>query len=183
MGMSAILVLVAALLGPAVSAGPADRYFKEDHLTGADYIALRSDGTYAITGREHMGVFALESGRWRKKGDRLAFTPSERKKRPYTGSEVAHGKHTFLAFDSEDAPSIVIPIDDTRQQLDSAPDTLPSYVFFEIDRATFERETKQTYPFRTRRPKVRATWHATGDRRLRGNVAGNPERQDISGLP
>jgi hypothetical protein len=27
---------------------------------------------------------------------------------------------------------------------------LPPYVFFEIDRATFQRETQQTYPLRTR---------------------------------
>ena len=34
-----------------------DRYFKEDHLTGADYIRLAADDTYVLTGREHMGIW------------------------------------------------------------------------------------------------------------------------------
>jgi hypothetical protein len=151
--MSTILVLVATLLGPTPSAEAPDRYFKEDHFTGADDLLLRGDGTYTLTGREHMGLFALEAGCWEKKGDRLTITPSEKKKRSYSGIEVAFRKHTFLAFDSEDAPSIVIPIEETRKQLESVSNTLPPSVFFEIDRATFEQETKQTYPFRTRRPR------------------------------
>jgi hypothetical protein len=32
------------------------RYFKEDHLTGAEYIALMSDGGYTVTGVEHIGI-------------------------------------------------------------------------------------------------------------------------------
>ena len=43
---------------------PPDRYFKEDHLTGADYIWLGADHTYRVTGREHMGIWVFESGRW-----------------------------------------------------------------------------------------------------------------------
>ena len=102
-----------------------------------------------------MGLFALEAGRWERRGDRLTFTPAERERRSYSGVEVTFRKHTFLAFDSEDAPSLVIPIDETLKQLEFASDTLPPYVFFQIDRAIFEQETKKTYPFRTRRPRER----------------------------
>jgi hypothetical protein len=41
-----------------------DWYFREDHLTGADYIRLSADGTYTLTGRKHMGISVIESGRW-----------------------------------------------------------------------------------------------------------------------
>lgn len=35
------------------------QYFKEDHLTGADYICLAANHTYHLTGREHMGIRIL----------------------------------------------------------------------------------------------------------------------------
>jgi hypothetical protein len=43
-----------------------DRFFKEDHLTGADYIGLSVDQTYVLTGREHIGIWVHESGRWER---------------------------------------------------------------------------------------------------------------------
>ena len=146
----ALSLLLAPLLVGLLSAAATDRFFKEDHFTGADYLALRADGTYAITGREHMGLFALESGRWERANDRLTFIPSDVKKRRYSGTEVAHRQRLFLGFDGDDAPSIPIPVDETKAKLDSSPRVLPPYVFFEIDRVTFERETQQTYPLRTR---------------------------------
>jgi len=35
-----------------LSATNTARYFKEDHLTGAMYIVLASDGSYTVTARE-----------------------------------------------------------------------------------------------------------------------------------
>jgi hypothetical protein len=128
-----------------------DRYFREDHLTGADYIRLSADGTYTLTGREHMGVWVTESGRWEQSGDTIKFVPDDRKNEGYEGAEVAHRAHSFLAFNAEAAPSIVIPIEEIKRRLDSEPNVLPSYVFFEITKAVYDRDTKAPYPFRTRR--------------------------------
>jgi hypothetical protein len=129
---------------------PQARYFKEDHLTGADYIWLAADHTYRLTGREHMGTWVLESGRWEHSGDGIRFVPKDDKKESYTGTQVSHGGHTFLAFSGEAAPSLVIPVEEIKRRIDANPKALPSYVFFEIDKAAYERETKETYPFRTK---------------------------------
>ena len=55
--------------------GEQARYFKEDHLTGADYICLDADQTYRLIAREHTGIWVLESGRWRQSDDAIGFTP------------------------------------------------------------------------------------------------------------
>jgi hypothetical protein len=127
-----------------------DRYFKEDHLTGADYIRLSIDETYVRTGREHMGIWIHETGRWERSGEEIKFVPKDKQKQAYTGTEVSYRRHTFLAFSSEAAPGLVIPVEQIKQRIDADPKVLPSYVFFEIDRAAYERETRETYPFRTR---------------------------------
>ena len=127
-----------------------DRYFKEDHLTGADYIRLSADQTYVLTGREHMGIWVFETGWWERSSDDISFLPKDKKKQPYTGTEVSYRRHTFLAFRSDHAPSLVIPREEIKQRIDANPKALPSYVFFEIDRRDYERETNETYPFRTR---------------------------------
>jgi len=130
--------------------GP-DRYFKEDHLTGADYIRLAPDHTYRLIGREHMGVWILESGRWEQSADGIRFVPKDEKTKPYTGTEASHRGRTFVAFSEDAAPGIAIPTEEIKRRIDANPKTLPSYVFFEIDKPTYERDTKQTYPFRTKR--------------------------------
>lgn len=127
-----------------------DRYFKEDHLTGADYIRLAADDTYVLTGREHMGIWLLETGRWERAGDEIQFVPKKKKKKSYTATEGSYRRHTFLAFSDDDAPGLVILIEAIKQRIDEDPKALPPYVFFEIDRAAYERETKETYRFRTR---------------------------------
>jgi hypothetical protein len=126
------------------------RYFKEDHLTGADYICLAADHTYHLTGREHMGIWILESGRWEHSGDAIRFVPADGKRTHYTGTRVRHKSHTFLTFSEDAAPGLAMSADEIKRRIDADPKTLPSYVFFEIDRAAYERETKETYPFRTR---------------------------------
>ena len=145
------LLLICLSVIAALPQSARDRYFKEDHLTGADYIRLFADGTYTLTGREHMGLWVLESGRWERSGDTITFVPKERKKESYSGTEVTHRKRRFLAFSTEAAPSIVIPIEEIKRRLESEPNQLPSYVFFEIDKIVYDRETQETYPFRTRR--------------------------------
>jgi len=150
------MLIPALLLWLAGAAGPAqtgqDRYFKEDHLTGAAYIRLAADGTYTITGREHMGLWVYESGRWEVLPDSIRFLPTERGKEAYSGTETKHRQRTFLAFATDAAPSIVIPVDEIKRELDSDPNVLPPYVFFEIEKAVYERETKEPYPFRIRQP-------------------------------
>ena len=128
-----------------------DRYFKEDHLTGADYIWLGADQTYRVTGREHMGVWVFESGRWEHSDGRIRFVPTEAIKKSYTGTEANHKGHTFLEFTKDAALGLAIPIEEIKRRIDADPKTRPSYVFFEIDRTAYERETKETYPFRTKR--------------------------------
>jgi hypothetical protein len=172
-GMATVFLLALVLVSagfvrpaPADVAGQAsavrDRCFKEDHLTGADYLWLRADGTYAITGREHMGVSELETGRWTRRGAGLTFTPSRKLiggalkpvSVPYVATEVTHNTHTFLAFtDDEQSPALVIPVAETLEELKRSPDRRPPYVFFEIDQRTFDEETQETDPFRTLRRK------------------------------
>jgi hypothetical protein len=127
-----------------------DRYFKEDHLTGADYVWLAADHTYCLTGREHMGIWILESGRWERSGDGIKFVPKDEKKQSHTGAEVNHKGRTFLAFSDDSAPGIVIPIEEIKRGIDANPKSLPSYVFFEIDKSSYARETGEAYPFRTK---------------------------------
>jgi hypothetical protein len=129
---------------------PHTRYFKEDHLTGADYICLAADHTYLLTGREHMGIWVLESGRWQHSGDAIRFVPADEKKPHYAGTRVSHKGHTFLAFTEDAPPGLAMSVDEIKRRIDAEPKTRPSYVFFEIDRMAYERETKETYPFRTR---------------------------------
>ena len=126
------------------------RYFKEDHLTGADYFCLAADHTYHLIGREHMGIWILESGRWEDSGDAIRFVPADEKKTHYRGTRVSHKGHRFLAFTEDAAPGLAMSVDDIKRRIDVDPKTLPSYVFFEIGRGAYERETKETYPFRTR---------------------------------
>lgn len=148
--LSVLCSIVVCYVGAAQQAGR-DRYFKEDHLTGADYIRLSADGTYTLTGREHMGIWVVESGRWKQSGETIAFVPEDGRNQAYDGAQVTYGKHTFLAFSIEAAPGIVIPVKEIKQRLDFEPNALPPYVFFEITETMYERETQETYPFRTRR--------------------------------
>jgi hypothetical protein len=128
-----------------------DQYFKEDHVTGADYLWLAADHTYRRTGREHMGIWVLESGRWEPSDSGIRFVPKGGKHGPYTATEGSHRGHTFLALSGDAAPGLVIPIEEIKRRIDEDPKTLPWYVFFKIDRTVYERETKETYPFRTKR--------------------------------
>lgn len=144
------ILLMVWIAGAALAGADAgNRYFKEDHLTGADYFRLSSDGTYEITSREHLGVWMSESGRWEKNENALTFTSRKAGRRSYTAHEVSYKGHRFLIFGTEDAPGIVIPEDEVRRRLDAEPKRLPEYVFFEIDKATYQQETSTTYPFRT----------------------------------
>jgi hypothetical protein len=125
------------------------RYFKEDHLTGADYLALRPDGSYTLKDREHVGLFAAESGRWNSSGTVLTFEPDKPGKVPYRGEEVAYRGHTFLSWQNEENPTVAISVEDIKKHLDANAESLPSYVFFQIDATAYQQETAQTYPFHT----------------------------------
>jgi len=139
------------LRGISVSEAEKTRYFKEDHLTGAAYLALIPDGSYQIVNREHMGVWFTESGIWNRSGTRIELKPRQPGKSPYSGTEVFHRGRTFLALENAAAPGMTVNVDDTKRQLDRRPRTVPSYVFFEISKAVHDRETRERYPFRTRR--------------------------------
>jgi hypothetical protein len=133
--MPTILLLVLGLVSveflgqaphkaPPQTAAPSYRYFKEDHLTGAKYLWLRDNGDYTIVGREHMGIFQLEGGRWTKHGSRLTFTPTRKSGglplKPYAATEVRHGKHTFLGMEPDD-PALKIPIAETLKEFEGRP--------------------------------------------------------------
>jgi hypothetical protein len=144
------LFAAVAILCVSVSAGSTSRYFKEDHLTGADYITLAPDGSYTLTGREHMGVSVEESGGWSKSGTHITFTPKKPGKSPYTAEEVTYKSRTFLSLEGDSGPSIAVPVKEIERDLDKKPKALPPYVFFEISPTVYQQETKQPYPFRTR---------------------------------
>jgi hypothetical protein len=131
--------------------GGTTRYFKEDHLTGADYLAFIPDGNYQRVNREHTGVWFVEAGASHRSRTRVELTPRQRDRKPYSGVEVVHRGRTFLAWETEEAPGIVVSADETKRQLDENPRVLPPYVFFEISKAVHDRETRETYPFRTGR--------------------------------
>jgi hypothetical protein len=80
---------------------------------------------------------------------------------------------TFLAFSEEAAPGLAIPTEETKRQIDANPKALPSYVFFEIDRSRYERETKETYPFRMRKL-VAGNWSASRDQSAFGTIRVEP---------
>lgn len=147
--MMPIVLWLYLFTGTALAQQHEDRYFKEDHLTGADYIRLSVDQTYVRTVREHMGIWTIESGQWEQSGDEIMFVPKERKKERYAGTDVSYRARRFLAFRTDAAPGLVIPTEEIKRRLDADPTGLPPYVFFEIDRTAYERETKETYPFRT----------------------------------
>jgi hypothetical protein len=150
MSRFAWLFAAAAILSVSLSAGNASRYFKEDHLTGADYVVLAPDGSYTLTGREHMGVSVEESGGWRKSGTRITFTPKKPGKSPYAAEEVTYKSRTFLSLEGDSGPSIAVPVKEIERDLDKKPKSLPLYVFFEISATVYQQETEQPYPFRTR---------------------------------
>ena len=167
--MSAVLLWLCFL--NVIGQQPQARFFKEDHLTGADYICLAADHTYHLTGREHMGIWILESGRWEHSGDGIKFVPADEKKTHYTGTRVSHKGRTFLAFSEDAAPGLAMSVDEIKRSIDADLNTLPAYVFFEIDRAAYERETNETYPFRTR--DVQPTPRKGGRAVTCGATAGN----------
>ena len=147
----AIWFLALILLGspsPSPSPSPARDFFKEDHYTGADYLALDGSGRYELVGREHMGVWVLERGTWRSDGEALAFAPEEpREKRPYTGVRVMHDGHLFLVWSGDKAAGMVVPAEDVKRDLAKG-EGLPPYVFFRIPEEVFRKETGITYPFK-----------------------------------
>lgn len=157
--MTAAYVLALTLLGspasPVPSPAPASpgEFFKEDHLTGADYLALYPSGEYEIIGREHMGIFHVERGTWKRDGETLLFEPKagirpDRTPRPpYRGVRAAHGPDVFLVWSSKDAAGIVIPERRVRQDLAKG-EGHPPYVFFQVSANAFRCETGVAYPFR-----------------------------------
>jgi hypothetical protein len=143
------LFIIAAFLFPALSAREDTKYFKADNLTGADYFALASDGSYTLTDREHVGIWVTESGRWSKSGIRIVFTPDKSGQSPYRGLETVYRGHTFLVWEDDGNPTVVVSIEDIKRSLEDSPKSLPTYVFFQIKPKIYEQEIKQTYPFRT----------------------------------
>jgi hypothetical protein len=144
------LLAALSLVFSSLSAANTPRYFKMDHGTGAMYIALAPDGSYAVTAREHMFVGVEESGRWSKSGSRIAFIPNRSDASPYSAEEVSYKGRIFLALEGDAGPSIAVPIAQIEESLDQNPKGLPPFAFFEVNGIVYEKETKQTYPFHTR---------------------------------
>ena len=137
------------------------RFYKAECGTAADYLELSTDGTYSVVAREHMGVQVMERGGWHQSGSVITFKPSSRLRggettsvsgTSYEGDELEHKGRKFLVFKVEGAAGMVIPATETKQQLDSDPQSLPQYVFFNTSAKVFAHETKQTYPFRYLQP-------------------------------
>jgi len=146
------LIVAVAALCISLSATNTTKYFKEDHFTGAMYIALASDGSYTVTAREHMGVSVEESGRWSKSGTRITFSPKKSGASPYSAEEVTYKSRTFLSLEGDSGPSIAVPIKDVERDLDKETKTPPPYVFFAVSAAVYQRDIKLPYPFHHRLP-------------------------------
>ena len=144
-------ILLSTPPSPAPSTAPRSEsreYFKEDHYTGADYLALDGSGSYELIGREHMGVWVLQRGTWRRDGDTYNFVPAEPKdKKAYSGLRIQHEGHAFFVWSSDEAPGMVVPADNVKRDL-SNKEGMPPYVFFCISDKVFRAETDKTYPFK-----------------------------------
>ena len=137
------------------------RFFKCENGVSADYLELAPNNTYGVIAREHMGVWQVEQGRWRENGSTITFTPSSHMRggktvkadgKSYDATEVQYKSNTFLAFKSGEAAGIAIPVDETKHEMDSYPQSLPVHVFFKTTAKVVAQETKQTYPFRYLKP-------------------------------
>ncbi len=127
---------------------PTLRHFKEDHLTGADYLRLAADGRYDVIGREHMGIWQLDYGSWSVGADGWTFTSIKTKGRTFRCRVVKVGNRVFLVWAGKDAPGIVIREAKVRGDLAKDPKSTPPYVFFEVAQTVFEAETDKRYPFK-----------------------------------
>jgi hypothetical protein len=70
----------------------------------------------------------------------------------YEGTEVEYKGRKFIAFNAEDALGMVIPVGETKKELDGDAQSAPMYVFFKTSARVYDLETKQTYPFRYVKP-------------------------------
>ncbi len=141
------LIVAVAVLCTGLSATNTTKYFKEDHFTGALYIALASDGSYTVTAREHMGVWVEQSGRWSKSGTRITFSPKKSGASPYAAEEVTYKSRTFLSLVGDSGPSIAVPIEEIERDLDKETQMLPPCLFFAVSAAVYERDIKLPYAF------------------------------------
>jgi hypothetical protein len=58
----------------------------------------------------------------------------------YTGKEVHYRGQIFLSWTADDAPGIVVAIEDTKRELDNPPTLRPPYVFFETTAKVYRQE-------------------------------------------
>lgn len=140
--------LTLAFLLLADVAVAADRYFSEDHLTGAAYLLVARTGTYHAWSQEHMGVFDVDEGRWSVRAGNIEFASSRTKGARFSAREGRFKGRTFLIFKGQEAPSIEIPESEIRQELTTDEKATPSYVFFAVSQAVFEGALGDTYPFK-----------------------------------
>jgi hypothetical protein len=145
-----IVLATPTILGLSLEAAEKPRYFREDHLTGARYLALTPAGKYSLVFREHAGVWVAQSGLWSRSGERTTFTPKVGTQNAFVATEVHYRGTNFLTWEQEKAPGIVIPIEQTKKELDNTGAASVLYVFFEISEEIYKGETALAYPFRTR---------------------------------
>lgn len=112
--------LVLLLASVIVAEESHDRYFKEDHYTGADYLRLAGDGSYEVIGREHMGVWVIDKGVWVSSGGELRFNSTKRKSSSFTAREATFRKLNFLVFRGSAAPGIEMAESDIRADLEGS---------------------------------------------------------------
>jgi hypothetical protein len=62
---------------------------------------------------------------------------------------------TFLAWKSENAAEIVVPVEEIQRELDKDPKRPPMYVFLETDGMVYQREMKEADPLRHVKPIIR----------------------------
>jgi hypothetical protein len=96
-----------------------------------------------------MGIWVIEKGRWNRLGVHITFAPRKPTKGVYTSLEVNYRSQTFLSWTADDAAGIVVAVEDTKRELETQPNVLPPYIFFETTAKTYRQETRQNYPFRT----------------------------------
>jgi hypothetical protein len=131
----------------ALSSAQTARYFKAEHGLSATYVNLRSDGSYEVIDREHVGSLLAEEGHWVQTGTVITFSPKDAGRSSYRATENEYKGKTFLAIRSPNAAAgIDISVKNIKKKIDADPGLLPNHALFKITASRYKTETKEDYP-------------------------------------
>ena len=79
-------------------------FFHADHATGATYYKYDTTGMYVLIGKEHMGVWPLDGGKWvqASNGIMTMTSTNQRAGPPETVAPMTYKKRVFLVWPGKD---------------------------------------------------------------------------------